>query len=94
MSASKAKKFERPPQKQLLKEAIDKLGGDEFTVNMVNEVLIKDGNKFDGHKPQNRIAVLLSVLLEEGYVVLTQQGGGNVPKKYRKVDQEAENPLL
>lgn len=87
-------KVERPPQKQLLKEAIDKLGDEEFTVNMLNDVLIKDGNKFAGHKPQNRITVLLGVLMTEGYVKRTFEGGGNVAKKYRKVDQNVESPLL
>jgi hypothetical protein len=93
-STQKNHGVERPPQKQLLKEAIDKLGGEEFTVNMLNNVLIKDGNKFDGHKPQNRITVLLGVLMTEGYVMRTFEGGGNVANRYRKVDQDVESPLL
>jgi hypothetical protein len=87
-SAPQAAKNERPPQKQLLKEAINKLGNEEFTVNRVNEVLIESGNGFDGHKPQNRIAVLIGQLVKEKFIEQSFQGGGNVPHRFQRVEAE------
>ena len=71
-------------QKEILKEAIAKFDGKEFTVGMLDDVLVQSGNRFEGEKPRSRIAVLLVQLVDEKFIRRTQEGGGNVPHRYQK----------
>jgi hypothetical protein len=71
-------------QKEILKEAIAKFDGKEFTVGMLDDVLMQSGNRFEGEKPRSRIAVLMGQLVDENFIKRTQEGGGNVPHRYQK----------
>jgi hypothetical protein len=74
----------RPTQKEILKAAIVKLRGSEFNVSMIHEVLIEEGNAFEGNKPKNRITVVLHQLIQEKFVIQTFVGAGKIPHRYRQ----------
>lgn len=84
-SFSQATSGAKISQKEIILSAIQTMEGREFTVTMVDEILKKNGNGFEGKNPKNRISVILGALVDEEVIKQTHTGGGNVPHRYQKV---------
>lgn len=84
----------KPSQKQILKNLISTLGGAEFTVTKVHDLLVEQGNGFEGDRPKGRIAVVLNQLMNAGYIEQTEVGTGKIPHRYKQKVVNDENPLL
>lgn len=57
--------------------------GNEFTVAHIEAALKKTGVIVDAKNPRARIGIALSTVLDEGLIVRTAEGGGNVPHRYK-----------
>jgi hypothetical protein len=66
-----------------LRETLKRFGAQEFSIAHVEAVLKKLGIEVAGKTPRSRISASLSRLNEDGFLVKTFKGGGNVPHRYR-----------
>lgn len=66
-----------------LKDAVRRFGPQEFSIAHVEAVLKRLGIEVAGKTPRSRISASLSKLWEEGVLVRTFEGGGNVPNRFR-----------
>ena len=73
-----------------ISSVVSKLGEQEFMVTSVEAVLKAQGVVIEGKSPRARIASTLGKLLEQGKLVQTFKGSGNVPHRYR-LAQNSEN---
>jgi len=62
---------------------VSKLGDQEFMVTSIEAVLKAQNIEIEGKSPRARIASSLSKLLEQGKIVQTFKGSGNIPHRYR-----------
>ena len=66
-----------------LKDVLRRFGAQEFSIAHAEAGLKRMGVEVSGKTPRSRISASLSKLNEEGFVVKTVEGGGNVPNRYR-----------
>lgn len=66
-----------------VKDVVSRFGNQEFSVVHVDTVMKQRGIDINGKSPRSRIAVALGKLEEDGVIVKTFSGKGNVPNKYR-----------
>lgn len=66
-----------------VKDVVSRFGHQEFSVVHVDTVMKQRGLDIKGKSPRSRIAVALGKLEEDGVLVKTFQGKGNVPNKYK-----------
>ncbi|HEY3698304.1 MAG TPA: hypothetical protein VGK97_03165 [Spongiibacteraceae bacterium] len=66
-----------------VRDLVKRFGGQEFTVAHTEKVLNNRGIEIPGKLPRSRISIVLGKLEEEGVIVKTFTGGGNVPNRYR-----------
>lgn len=67
-----------------VQEVVCRFGEQEFTVVHVEAALRKLGTQFKGEKsPRPRISTILGKLEDQGVVVRTFEGKGNVPNRYK-----------
>lgn len=69
---------------------VSKLGDQEFMVTSIEAVLKAQHVEIEGKSPRARIASSLSKLLEQGKIVQTFKGSGNIPHRYR-LSQNSES---
>ena len=66
-----------------LRDVLRRFGGQEFGIGHAEAALRKIGVEIAGKTPRSRISASLSKLSDEGFIVKTFEGGGNVPHRYR-----------
>lgn len=66
-----------------VREVVMKFGENEFTVAHIEAALNKLGVPIDAKNPRARIGIAVSNIVEEGLIVKTVPGGGNVPHRYK-----------
>lgn len=74
---------DRKTLSQHVSEAVETLGGVEFVVGDVYEILTNKAIDLP-EQPKSKITTVLSRLAERGELVQTFKGSGNVPNRYRK----------
>jgi hypothetical protein len=77
-----------------LREALARFRGQEFSIGHVEAALKRLGIEVAGKTPRSRISASLSRLNEEGFLVKTFEGGGNVPHKYRIRSHMSEDEVV
>lgn len=66
-----------------VRDVVMLFGDNEFTVAHIEAALKKTGVAVDAKNPRARIGIALSTVVDEGSVVKTGEGGGNVPHRYK-----------
>lgn len=66
-----------------LRDVLRRFGAQEFSITHAEAALKKLGVKVAGKTPRSRISASLSKLNDEGFIVKTFEGGGNVPHRYK-----------
>lgn len=66
-----------------VRDIVSHFGDNEFTVAHIEAALKKTGTKIDAKNPRARIGIALSTVVEEGLIVRTGVGGGNIPHRYK-----------
>jgi hypothetical protein len=66
-----------------VRDVVLKFGTYEFTVAHIEAALKKLEIPVDAKNPRARIGIAVSNILEEGLIVRTFEGGGNVPHRYK-----------
>lgn len=66
-----------------VRDIVAQFGKNEFTVAHIEAALKKTGVAVDAKSPRARIGIALSNILEEGFVIRTFDGAGNVPHRYK-----------
>lgn len=66
-----------------VRDVVAQFGNNEFTVAHIEAALNKLGVSLDAKAPRARIGIAVSNLAEEGFVVRTFDGAGNVPHRYK-----------
>lgn len=66
-----------------VRDVVERFGDHEFTVAHVEAALKQMGVSVDAKAPRARIGIALSNVVEEGLVVRTYDGAGNVPHRYK-----------
>jgi len=88
---------EKTKKRTLIDEVRDVVmlfGENEFTVAHIEAALKKTGVVVDAKNPRARIGIAVSTVLEEGLIVRTAEGGGNVPHRYKlKSAVDADAPV-
>ena len=69
-----------------VRDVIRQFGKNEFTVAHIEAALKKIGIAVDAKSPRARISIVLSTIVDEGLIVKTMVGGGNVPHRYKLKD--------
>lgn len=64
-------------------DLLPKVGSQEFNIAHVEALLKRSGIEVNAKSPRSRISVALAKLCEDGIVMRTFSGGGNVPNRYR-----------
>lgn len=65
------------------RSVVEKFGAKEFNINIVEIAMNKFGIAIAGKSPKSRISVSLNKLCDEGFLMRTFNGSGNIPNKYR-----------
>lgn len=71
------------------KQALNKLGGQEFHIGHVDKLFERLGIEIQAKNRRSRIASVLGRLTDEGFLVRTRDGSGNTPHHFR-VRREGE----
>lgn len=66
-----------------VRDVVLKFGENEFTVAHIEAALKKLGVPVDAKNPRARIGIAVSNIVDEGLIVKTATGGGNVPHRYK-----------
>ena len=66
-----------------LRDVLRRFGAQEFSITHAEAALKKLGVEVAGKTPRSRISASLSKLNDEGFIVKTFEGGGNVPHRYK-----------
>jgi hypothetical protein len=66
-----------------LKDSVKRFGHQEFNIAHVEAALKRLGIEVAGKTPRSRISASLSRLWDEGFLVRTFAGSGNVPNRFR-----------
>lgn len=66
-----------------LRDVLRRFGAQEFNITHAEAALKKLGIEVAGKTPRSRISASLSKLNDEGFIVKTFEGGGNVPNRYK-----------
>jgi hypothetical protein len=64
-------------------DVINRLGDQEFSIAHIDAALKKMGVVVNGNYPRSRISTILAKLENEGILIKTFGGSGNVPHKYK-----------
>lgn len=77
-----------------VRDVVRQFGDNEFTVTHIEAALKQLGVVIDAKSPRARISIAAANLVEEGVVVKTYEGAGNVPNRYKlKSATNAESEL-
>lgn len=75
-----------------VRDAVSQFGSNEFTISHVDAALNKMGVVVDTKNPRARMSIALSKVLDEGFIVKTFEGAGNIPHRYKlKAAVDAES---
>lgn len=66
-----------------VRDVVMQFGENEFTVAHIEAALNKLGIPIDAKNPRARIGIAVSNIVNEGLIVKTVTGGGNVPHRYK-----------
>lgn len=66
-----------------VRDVVKKFGENEFTVAHIEGALNKLGIPIDAKNPRARIGIAVANIVDEGLIVRTATGGGNVPHRYK-----------
>jgi len=66
-----------------VRDVVLKFGENEFTVAHIEAALNKLGIAIDAKNPRARIGIAVSNIVDEGLIVRTVTGSGNVPHRYK-----------
>lgn len=66
-----------------VREVVNLFGDNEFTVAHIEAALKKTGVVVDAKNPRARIGIALTAVLDEGLIVRTVPGAGNIPHRYK-----------
>lgn len=66
-----------------VREVVQRFGGQEFSIAHAEAAMKRLGIEIAGKTPRSRIALTFVKLCDEGYLVRTFVGGGNVPHRYK-----------
>ena len=75
-----------------VRDVVLRFGENEFTVAHIEAALKKIGVVMDAKNPRARIGIAITPIVDEGLIVRTVTGGGNVPHRY-KLKSAIENEL-
>lgn len=73
----------KPTFTELVDSVVRRFGYQEFTVQHVEKVLVKEGHQINGKSPRARIAMALGQLEKKGVVDRTYEGTGSTPHRFR-----------
>lgn len=66
-----------------IRDVIRRFGAQEFSIVHVESAMKRLGVEIAGKTPRSRISMAFTKLGEDGHIVRTFTGGGNVPHRYR-----------
>lgn len=66
-----------------VRDVVSKFGLNEFTIAHVDAGLGKMGVVVNAKSPRARMSLALGKLVDEGFIVMTFKGAGNVPNRYK-----------
>lgn len=66
-----------------VRDVVPLFGENEFTVAHIEAALKKLGIAIDVKNPRARIGIAVASIVDEGLIVKTVTGGGNVPHRYK-----------
>lgn len=66
-----------------VRDVVLRFGENEFTVAHIEAALKKIGVVIDAKNPRARIGIAITPIVDEGLIVRTATGGGNVPHRYK-----------
>ena len=66
-----------------VRDVVLRFGENEFTVAHIEAALKKLGVVIDAKNPRARIGIAITPVVNEGLIVMTEKGGGNVPHRYK-----------
>lgn len=66
-----------------VRDVVLQFGENEFTVAHIEAALKKLGIAIDAKNPRARIGIAITPIVDEGLIVRTATGGGNVPHRYK-----------
>lgn len=76
-----------------LRDVVRRFGGQEFDISHAEAALKRVGVEVSGKTPRSRISASLSKLHEEGFLVKTFEGGGNVANRFRVRESMTETEV-
>lgn len=66
-----------------VRDVVKRFGDQNFTVSHVQAALKRCGIDLGGKTPRSRISVAIAKLHEEGFILRTFKGSGNIPHQFR-----------